>query len=309
MCVRDDEHNYRSTPQIIAAANSLISANLGRVRKDLIPALPDGPPVVYHHAKTAEAEARWIASRIRELTDKGASLGDITILYRAHYVSRSLEEVFMKEELPYTIYSGVQFFARAEVKDALSYLRLIAYRDDLSFMRVANTPKRNLGERACVFCRITPRATVSRFRGWRRSVDDELFSGRARKSCSRRGALRGRHAEMPVSECSRRLWTQRLEEMLRTREGTVDNLAELKQLHEYEVSCGEESTLESYFRMLRDDQHGRGLRQKLRENDDGARGQGLEFRTYSWACRRAYFVQKDRHTGGMEEERRARSSR
>lgn len=72
-------------------------------------------------------------------------------LYRAHYITRGVEEVLLKEKIPYTIYSGVQFFARAEIKDALSYLRMIACRDDLSFLRIANVPKRNLGERRMTF--------------------------------------------------------------------------------------------------------------------------------------------------------------
>lgn len=92
--------NYRSTPQVVAAANSLIDKNRARVKKQLVPLRPDGPPVTYHHAKTAEAEAKWVAQQIKELGDQGVSLSDIAILYRAHFVSRPLEEVFLKEHLP-----------------------------------------------------------------------------------------------------------------------------------------------------------------------------------------------------------------
>jgi DNA helicase-2/ATP-dependent DNA helicase PcrA len=77
----------------------------------------------------------------------------MTVLYRAHYVTRTVEEALLREKIPYTIYSGVQFFGRMEIKDALSYLRMIAYRDDLSFLRIANVPKRNLGERRMKFLR------------------------------------------------------------------------------------------------------------------------------------------------------------
>lgn len=75
----------------------------------------------------------------------------MTILYRAHYITRTIEEVLQKEEIPYTIYSGVQFFGRMEIKDALSYLRMIAFKDDLSFLRIVNVPKRNIGERRIRF--------------------------------------------------------------------------------------------------------------------------------------------------------------
>ena len=79
--------------------------------------LPNGVPVVYHHAKTTEGKAKWIAFQIKELAAQGVKLSDIAILYRAHYVSRKLEEIFLKEELPHKIYSGVQFFGRMEIKD------------------------------------------------------------------------------------------------------------------------------------------------------------------------------------------------
>jgi DNA helicase-2/ATP-dependent DNA helicase PcrA len=74
-------------------------------------------------------------------------MGILQFLYRAHYVTRQIEEVFLQAKLPYRIYSGVQFFDRMEIKDALSYLRLVAIKDDLSFLRIANVPKRNLGQK------------------------------------------------------------------------------------------------------------------------------------------------------------------
>ena len=80
----------------------------------------------------------------------------MAVLYRAHYVTRTVEEALLKEHIPYVIYSGVQFFNRKEIKDALSYLRIIAYKDDLSFRRIANVPKRNLASGAWPFCRNTP---------------------------------------------------------------------------------------------------------------------------------------------------------
>ena len=139
--------NYRSTPEILAAANCLIDKNRNRMRKELAPTLPSGAPVTWLHCESPEAEAAAIAGRIAELHESGIPYRDIAILYRAHYVTRSIEEVFLRLKLHYVIYSGVQFFSRAEVKDALSYLRLLAYRDDLSFLRVANVPRRNLGRR------------------------------------------------------------------------------------------------------------------------------------------------------------------
>ena len=305
--------NYRSTPQIIAAANSLISANKKRVRKDLAPMLPDGVPVVYHHAKTNEAEARWIAARIHELSDKGVPLGDATILYRAHYVSRSLEEVFMKEQLPYTIYSGVQFFSRMEVKDALSYLRLIAFKDDLSFMRVANVPKRNLGERRMRFLQeYAAQNGCTLYASLERTIEDEIFKHTgAKKLLSLIDRFSAGYADTPVSELlSAVMDVSGYEEMLRT-EGSqerLDNLAELKQaMHEYEISCGEESTLESYLSHI-----------ALMTNTDATSGKntvkmmtvhaakGLEF-PHVFICGLSEGIFPSKKTAsldGMEEERR-----
>ena len=104
--------NYRSTPQILAACNSLIGKNRHRIEKQLTPTLPDGETVVYHSAPSTESEAEWIISKIKELNKSGAALRDIAILYRAHYVTRPVEEALLKEKLPYRIYSGVPFFGK-----------------------------------------------------------------------------------------------------------------------------------------------------------------------------------------------------
>ena len=245
--------NYRSTPQIVAVANSLIGKNKNRIRKDLIPLLPSGAEVVYHHAKTAAAEALWIAGKIRELAGKGMKLGDVAILYRAHYLSRSLEEVFRQEELPYTIYSGVQFFGRMEIKDALSYLRLIVYKDDLSFLRVVNTPKRNLGERRIKFLQdYAAQNECSLYQALVRTLENEIFKGtKAGQFLALLERFAAGYSERPVSEVLSAVLDQSgYEAMLRT-EGSqerLDNLAELKQaIYEYETSCGEECTLENYL--------------------------------------------------------------
>ncbi|WP_042338490.1 ATP-dependent helicase [Desulfosporosinus youngiae] len=245
--------NYRSTPQILAAANSLIGNNKHRISKVLLPMLPDGAPVVYHHAKTAEEEARWIALQIKELAAQGVKLSDVTILYRAHFISRTLEEVFLKEKLPYTIYSGVQFFGRMEIKDTLSYLRLIVYKDDLSFLRVANVPKRNIGLRRMTFLKdYAARHQCSLYSALERTIDQEIFKGtKAQGFLDLIERFSAGYQTMPVSDLLNSLLDQSgYEAMLRT-EGSqerLDNLAELKQsVYEYETTSGEENTLDNYL--------------------------------------------------------------
>jgi len=305
--------NYRSTPQIIAVSNSLIGNNKNRIKKDLLPVLPDGASVVYHHAKTAEAEAKWIALQIKELADKGAKLGDMTVLYRAHYISRTLEEVFLKEELPYTVYSGVQFFGRMEIKDALSYLRLLLYKDDLSFMRVANVPKRNIGERRMRFLRdYSAQNQCSLYNALERTIDDDIFKGtKAKQFLSLMERFHAGYQDIPISELLSAILDQSgYEAMLRT-EGSqerLDNLAELKQsVYDYEISCGEESTLENYLTHV-----------ALMTNTDAVSGKnavklmtvhtskGLEF-PFVFLCglEEGVFPSKKTSTlAGMEEERR-----
>ena len=245
--------NYRSTPQILAASNSLIANNKSRIKKDLIPTLPEGTPVVYHHAKTSEAEARWIAFQIKALADSGVKLSDIAILYRSHFISRTVEEVFLKEELPYTIYSGVQFFGRMEIKDTLSYLRLIVYKDDLSFLRVANVPKRNLGERRMKFLRdYAAENQCPLFAALESTIENDIFKGtKAKKFLDLIRQFSAGYQDTPISDLVNAILDRSgYEAMLRT-EGSqerLDNLAELKQsIYEYETTSGEENTLENYM--------------------------------------------------------------
>lgn len=245
--------NYRSTPEILRAANSLISKNLLRMKKDLIPTLPSGGSVICCHGENQEKEALWMAEQIKILKEKGVPYKDITILYRAHYLTRSIEQVFLKEEIPYTIYSGVQFFGRMEIKDALSYLRMIAYRDDLSFLRIANVPKRNLGERRMKFIQeYAGENSCSLYEALCWNLDQDIFKGtKAGEFVQLIESFAANYQDRPVSEIlSAVLDLSGYERMLRT-EGNqerLDNLAELKQsVYEYETTCGEEAMLEHYL--------------------------------------------------------------
>ena len=245
--------NYRSTPEILRAANSLISKNLLRMKKNLIPTLPSGGSVLCCHGENQEKEALWMAEQIKILKEKGVPYKDITILYRAHYLTRSIEQVFLKEEIPYTIYSGVQFFGRIEIKDALSYLRMIAYRDDLSFLRIANVPKRNLGERRMKFIQeYAGENSCSLYEALCRNLDQDIFKGtKAGEFVQLIESFAANYQDRPVSEIlSAVLDLSGYERMLRT-EGNqerLDNLAELKQsVYEYETTCGEEAMLEHYL--------------------------------------------------------------
>ena len=245
--------NYRSTPVILAAANSLIEKNKFRIQKELLPRRSGGPPVVCHFADTQEAEAKWICEEIRRLQAGGVEYADITLLYRAHYVTRAIEQVFLEEKIPYTIYSGVQFFDRMEIKDALSYLRMIAYKDDLSFRRIVNAPKRNMGKRRLAFLEeYAAEHGCTLYQALTETLDDPIFKGtRAGQFVTLVERYASAYEDRPVSEVLAALLNESgYEKMLRT-EGSqerLDNVAELKQsVYEYETTCGEEVSLPHYL--------------------------------------------------------------
>lgn len=142
------EQNYRSTKNILKVANSVIKNNDNRMSKELWSAAEDGEKVEVYCAVNERDEAKYIIDKIRQLHDVGVDYSDIAILYRSNYLSRVLEESCIYASIPYRIYGGFRFFDRAEVKDALAYLRLaVTSNDNLAFERIINTPTRGIGNK------------------------------------------------------------------------------------------------------------------------------------------------------------------
>lgn len=305
--------NYRSTPEILAAANALIDKNKYRIPKALLPTLPSGAPVLCHLGETQAAEAQWIAGEMEQLHSQGVPYRDMTVLYRAHYVSRAVEEALLQAKIPYTIYSGVQFFGRMEIKDALSYLRMMVYKDDLSFRRIANVPKRNLGKRRMAFLEAyAAEHGKTLYQSLLDNLEDPVFKGtKAQAFVSLIEAFAAGYEGRPISEVlSAVLNESGYEKMLRT-EGSqerLDNLAELKQsVYEYETTCGEETTLEHYLAHIalfsNSDTGDQGDKVKLMTVHAA---KGLEF-PYVFLCgmnEGIFPSRKVRTLQGMEEERR-----
>lgn len=248
--------NYRSVPQVLDVANSLIAKNKERIPKDLVAVRKDHGPTVWRHAKSSAEEAQWITQGVQSLHKAGVPYRAIAVLYRAHYVSRSIEEAFLKARIPHTIYSGVPFFGRKEVKDALSYLRMIAYQDDLSFARVVNVPKRNMGKRRMTFLREeAENRDCSLYEALQLTIENEIFKGtKAKEFVALVEEFRHSYEGRPVSEVLSALLNESgYEKTLRTEGGQerLDNLAELKQsIYEFETTCGEEVTLEQYLSQI-----------------------------------------------------------
>lgn len=138
-------HNYRSTKNILQAANNLIMYNSNRIPKKLVTENPEGERIEYYEGSTLEKEALWVTLQINKLKKEKNQLKDIAILYRSNYYSRAIEDSLIKELIPYKIINGQKFYERAEIKDVLAFLRCIYKPTDISLKRIINVPTRKLG--------------------------------------------------------------------------------------------------------------------------------------------------------------------
>lgn len=141
--------NYRSTPQIVNGASAVIANNPDQMKKKLFSMNPDGKPITVASFEYYTSEADYIAKKIKAGMAKGKEAGEYAVLYRNNASSRFIEDALLSHEIPYVIYGGVSFYARKEIKDIVSYVRLAASFDDtVAFNRIANIPKRGIGKKA-----------------------------------------------------------------------------------------------------------------------------------------------------------------
>jgi len=183
------EQNYRSTAAILAAANGLIAHNSGRLGKTLWTNGEPGLPIQLYAAFNERDEAEFVARRVADYVAGGDRRSNVAVLYRSNAQSRAFEEAFIAGRIPYKVYGGLRFFERAEIKDALGYLRLLVNRnDDAAYERVVNLPTRGIGER-----------TIEALRDEARRAGSSLWTAAAARSDAQQGgrtasALRGFHA-------------------------------------------------------------------------------------------------------------------
>ena len=141
------EENYRSSGNILAAANAVIANNSSRKDKRLFTSSPDGDKIGLYLAADERDEGRWIAGRIEQLHDAGTSYNDIALFYRTNAQSRTLEDMLLRAGVPYQIVGGTRFFDRMEIRDCMAYLKLaVNPADDIAALRVVNTPRRGIGK-------------------------------------------------------------------------------------------------------------------------------------------------------------------
>ncbi len=175
------EQNYRSTGNILKAANTVIDNNTGRLGKELWTEDAQGELISVYAGFNELDEARFIVSKIKDWLNQGNALTDTAILYRNNAQSRVLEEALLHEGLPYRIYGGLRFFERQEIKDALGYMRMISHpHDDAAFERVVNTPSRGIGEKTLSQVRDTARMhNCSMWQACQLLINEGGFKGRA----------------------------------------------------------------------------------------------------------------------------------
>ena len=180
------EQNYRSTGNILNAANALIGHNEGRMGKRLWTAGGDGDPIRVYSAFNEQEEARFVVNQVEQWIADGRRAEEAAIIYRTTAQSRLFEEYLMRHSVPYRVYGGLRFFERAEIKDALSYLRLLQNpNDDAALERVINTPNRGIGQKTVATLRLQARETGLPL--WQvavRAVEQKVLAGRANNAVS-----------------------------------------------------------------------------------------------------------------------------
>ncbi len=249
--------NYRSSGAILKAANSLIAKNRNRIEKSLVTDGEQGVPVHWHHGKNEADELHFICETVKAHRESGGRFGDIAVLYRSNFASRAVEQGFMSAGIPYKIWGGVGFYERTEIKDVLSYLRLVDNPDDdLSFKRVANLPRRKLGKtKMKLISDYAEEKGISLF-----TAAKELCRENTLKGSGAAGFiaiienLREAASTLPVSELAARLLSETGYELYIRESGDLerlDNVAELmRTITAQEEEFGELLTLTVFLQTL-----------------------------------------------------------
>jgi len=250
------DRNYRSTPQILDVGNSIIRNNKLRVDKDMHTKNPEGPLVTHFHGKNETEETAFIVSTIKKLVKNGTDLHDISIMYRANFLSRAIEQALIKENIDYVVYSGIKFFERQEIKTIIAYLKMLVSGDDISFLRTVNFPRRGIGRKKIEFIRQKAlEEDCSMYDALKANWRDPVMSGGAGFEYIKLVEnARKTMGEKDVSELTRELLEKSGFMEFYRRDGDnnrLDNIAEfMTALIDYEQSRGEDVELAEYLQDL-----------------------------------------------------------
>ena len=256
--------NYRSTPQILRCANTLIEKNVFRLKKDLFTKSGDGVQVYHYHEKNEYAEADRIIANIHQIRkESGCNYADFAVLYRSGFLSRIIEKKFTENGVPYEIFGGVKFYQRMEIQDIMAYLRLVAFDDDISFKRIVNKPRRRFGRTKLQRLLALQTDGASLFQTLQDNIDDPAFkqSG-AREFVDTVNTIRQLHQTVPLSECVEHACADSGYEKYIRELGDMErfeNLSEFKRIaSEYENNFGETVSLKEFINQI-----------SLQSEDDG----------------------------------------
>ena len=269
--------NYRSTPEILKCANTLIEKNKLRLKKDLFTNSPNGAEVIHYHSKNDAEEMDRIVNSIKVLMEKeGLKYSDFAILYRSGFLSRVAEKKLVEKNIPYEIYGGVKFYQRMEILDILAYLKLLAFDDDISFKRIVNVPRRKFGRSKLQALEsmmnnhsgpdyqislddygslVTTEDDNSMYKTLKRNLGDRRFADSNVGQLIRViDDIRIRLPNMRISEIVNEITSSSgYEEYIRSLgdEERLDNLSEFKRIaNEFERDYGEDLTLPEFLQQL-----------------------------------------------------------
>ena len=255
------EQNYRSTNTVLRAANAVIAHNRERKEKNLFSELGEGPPVRALEVEDEHAEARFVASEVAGLIEDGSSGSEISVFYRTNAQSRVLEDVLVRQGVPYQVIGGPRFYERAEIKDLVAYLQVIDNPDDaVSLMRMANRPRRGIGD-----------ASIGRLRTWADATGESLFTALGHAEAAGLGPAQARSVaqlhtlllslqsaaqELSVSELIERVldrsgYLEALEaERTIESRGRIENLQELVGSAQEHEEAAEELSLSTFLQEI-----------------------------------------------------------
>lgn len=248
--------NYRSTPQILKCANTLIEKNLFRLKKDLFTKRGEGEGVYHFHAKNEFAEAEKIVETICSIRkNTGCNFADFAVLYRSGFLSRVIEKKFTENGIPHEIFGGVKFYQRMEIQDIMAYLRLIAFDDDVAFKRIINTPRRKFGRVKLQYLQRLQKDGNSLYETLKNNLGDITFKGSgALNFITMIEGIREEHSSITLHEIVERICSDSGYEKYLRELGDMerfDNLSEFKRIaSEYEANMGEKVTLREFINQI-----------------------------------------------------------
>lgn len=250
------DQNYRSSRNILDISNALIRKNQNRLEKELFTKADMGADVVHYTAKSEQLEAEYICSQIEQIIEQveGVNYRNFAILYRANYLSRAIEQALIGHQIDYRIFGGLKFFNRKEVKDALSYLRLVSNNDDLAFERIVNVPSRGIGAKTLENIQLVAlKYQISLYEAVTLHSDEIRLSAKSKKELRVlvKAVEWAKKSSLPIHQIFENLMENvGYMDMLKNdlEENRLDNLRELQRsIYEHQSQNPETGTIENYL--------------------------------------------------------------